>query len=364
MDGKHIDLADTNLCNFGSELELKIKKVAAEQEDEWKKTGKSVGLLIWRIEKFKVVEWPREDYGSFFDGDSYIVLHTYQKNNEGPLKFRIHMWVGLNTTKDESGTAAYKTVELDDYLGRAAVLFRETQSNESDLFLSYFPKIHILQGGVESGFRRAKSEIHQNRLYRIMFKNKTTRVIQVKLETASLNTYDAFVLDAGQVIYKWLGKKASSFEKFRAGEVSRSLDDSRKSKPKVIELEEGNDDNVEFWNLLGGKGEISCEQRVVEAAIKVDKQLLKLSDSSGKAVVDTIAKEGEVKKELLKSEDIFFLLSGSQISIWIGEKASQIEKHHAIPLAVQFLVDSGLPVNCLVTCYREGHENSYFWTLF
>ena len=39
------------------------------------------GLHVWRIEKFKVVAWPRQKYGKFFNGDSYIVLHTYHKNS-------------------------------------------------------------------------------------------------------------------------------------------------------------------------------------------------------------------------------------------------------------------------------------------
>ncbi len=42
------------------------------------------------------------------------------------------------SNKDEYGTAAYKTVEIDTFLDDAAVQHREVQNNESELFKSYF----------------------------------------------------------------------------------------------------------------------------------------------------------------------------------------------------------------------------------
>ena len=46
----------------------------------------------------------------------------------------------LPQLKDESGTAAIKSVELDDSLGGAAVQHREVQDHETTLFQSYFKK--------------------------------------------------------------------------------------------------------------------------------------------------------------------------------------------------------------------------------
>jgi len=48
--------------------------------------------------------------------------------------------LGSETSRDEAGVAAYKTVELDDALGGAPVQFREVQNHESKQFTSLFPK--------------------------------------------------------------------------------------------------------------------------------------------------------------------------------------------------------------------------------
>lgn len=49
-----------------------------DKDSAWPEAGKAPGIQIWRIEKFNVVSWPTERTGSFYDGDSYIVLHASQ----------------------------------------------------------------------------------------------------------------------------------------------------------------------------------------------------------------------------------------------------------------------------------------------
>ena len=45
-------------------------------DPEFQGAGKKEGLKIWRIEKMAVAKVPEKDYGYFFTGDSYIVLHV------------------------------------------------------------------------------------------------------------------------------------------------------------------------------------------------------------------------------------------------------------------------------------------------
>lgn len=123
----------SNLALVNSDLARKIREAASDLEPAWDGIGLDVGLHVWRIEQFKVVHWPREQYGQFHTGDSYIVLNTYRRGMAAALYFDVYIWIGSESSQDEYGTAAYKMVECDDYLGGRAVQHREVQGHESEV---------------------------------------------------------------------------------------------------------------------------------------------------------------------------------------------------------------------------------------
>jgi len=171
---KEYNLEDSNIANLGSDLDKKIREAAAKTEKAWTNAGQKVGLEIWRIEKFQVVSWPKDSHGSFFSGDSYIVLNTYKLPDSEALKWDIHFWLGKHTSQDEAGTAAYKTVELDDLLRGAPIQHREVQGHESDLFMGYFQNnIKLMEGGVDSGFKHVEPEKYRPRLLHCKGKKKS-----------------------------------------------------------------------------------------------------------------------------------------------------------------------------------------------
>ena len=90
--------------------------------------GKKAGLEMWRIEALKPVKQTKID-GKLYTGDSYILLST--KSKGGRMEHAIHFWLGAESSQDEQGVAAYKTVELDDALGGGAVQYREIQGRFS-----------------------------------------------------------------------------------------------------------------------------------------------------------------------------------------------------------------------------------------
>ena len=70
--------------------------------------GKSAGLEIWRIEDAELAPVPRETYGTFYNGDSYVALHSEELKG-GNFEYNIHFWLGEKTEQTEAGTSRHVT---------------------------------------------------------------------------------------------------------------------------------------------------------------------------------------------------------------------------------------------------------------
>jgi gelsolin len=184
------------------------------------------------------------------------VLLTYKV--EDALRWDIHFWLGEFTTLDEAGTAAYKTVELDDHLNGTPVEHREVQGSESDKFLHYFNHFIVLKGGIETGFHHVEAEDFRKRLLHVKGTTKNVVVREVTAHSSSLNRGDVFILDKGRKVFQWVGPKAGIAEKAKAAQFARALGDERGGKVEIQVLgEHDNDEHAkEFWDFLGGKADI------------------------------------------------------------------------------------------------------------
>lgn len=366
---KEYNVADSNIANLGSDLDKKVRVAAAQTEKAWTDAGKAIGLQIWRIEKFNVKSVPRETYGTFYSGDSYIVLNTYKEKESPKIKWDVHFWLGKYTTQDEAGTAAYKTVELDDLLGGEPVQHREVQGHESELFLGYFKnQIKLLDGGVDSGFKHVEPEKYRARLLHLKGK-KLVRVTEVDKSSNSLNSGDVFILDAGLHLYQWNGSSAGPKEKMKGAQLCRALDDERKGLATIHVFEEnGKDaDNKEFFDALGGKGPIksAAEGGSDDDVEKTStKRLFRLSDASGKITFTEVGVGAGVKRSLLDPNDVFILDTGAEIFAWIGKGASVGEKKQALQFATDYLTKFNRPAYLPISRILQGGENEVFEASF
>ena len=170
------------------------------------------------------------------------------------MTYALHFWEGSETSLDEAGVAAYKTVELDDSLGGSAKQYREVEGEESALFLSYFKKsggIKYVPGGCASGFHHVVRDVWETRLLHLKGK-RTVRVRQVPIARSSLNKGDVFILDAGLKIFIFNGPTCNKFEKAKGIEVAQAIDDDeRGGRAEIVHLED-DVSNAEFWGPLGG----------------------------------------------------------------------------------------------------------------
>ncbi len=59
---------------------------------------------LYLLQKFKVTTWPKEDYGKFYDGDSYIILNVSTLSlDDNRLLFVSHMLFLLSSAQTSLG---------------------------------------------------------------------------------------------------------------------------------------------------------------------------------------------------------------------------------------------------------------------
>jgi hypothetical protein len=182
----------------------------------------------------------------------------------GKLQYATHFWIGSESSQDEYGVAAEKSVELDAQLGAAGGnQYREVEGNESPLFLSYFKESGVLYlaGGHASGFNHVEKDAYETALYMVKGK-RTPKADVVPLATASLTKGDAFVLDKGLQIFIFFGPTSNVHEKMGATKVASNLREQRGGKPELIYLDDGSQ-HEDFWGPLGGYVDVSDMQDVL-----------------------------------------------------------------------------------------------------
>ncbi|XP_008052717.1 macrophage-capping protein isoform X2 [Carlito syrichta] len=313
---------------------------------------KDPGLHVWRVEKLKPVPVARESQGVFFSGDSYLVLHN------GPEELsHLHLWIGQQSSRDEQGACAVLAVHLNTLLGERPVQHREVQGNESDLFMSYFPRgLKYQEGGVESAFHKTSpgAPAAIKRLYQVKGK-KNIRATERALSWDSFNTGDCFILDLGQNIFAWCGGRSNILERNKARDLALAIRDSeRQGKAQVLgskpALKEGNPEE-----------DLTADQTNAQAAA-----LYKVSDATGQMNLTKVADASPFALELLVSDDCFVLDNGlcGKIYIWKGRKANEKERQAALQVAEGFISRMRYAPNTQVEILPQGRESAIFKQFF
>ncbi|XP_022755448.1 villin-4-like isoform X4 [Durio zibethinus] len=325
--------------------------------------GQKAGIEIWRIENFRPVPVPKLSYGKFFTGDSYVILKT-TGSKSGALRHDIHYWLGKDTTQDEAGAAAVKTVELDAALGGRAVQYREVQGHETEKFLSYFkPCIIPQEGGVTSGFKHVHEE-HKARLFVCRGKH-VVHVKEVPFARSSLNHDDIFILDTKSKIFQFNGSNSSIQERAKALEVVQYIKDTyHDGKCEVAAIEDGrlmaDAETGEFWGFFGGFAPLPRKTTTDEDKTVDSHPTKLLSVEKGQAEP---VEADSLTRVLLNTNKCYILDCGLEVFVWMGRNTSLDERKSA-SRALEELIRGSDQLKSHIIRVIEGFETVIFRSKF
>ena len=316
--------------------------------------GQTEGLEIWRIENLKPEPVDESTHGHFYEGDSYIVLKT-AITKSGGFNWDIFFWLGSESSQDEQGVAAYKTVELDDKLGGAPIQHREEQGYESEQFMQLFPSVQYLKGGVDAGFTKVERDVYEPRLLHLKGA-RSVRVSVVPIQVSSLNSGDVFIVDLGLKLIQWNGAEANKKEKAKALDVLIGIKDDERGGKATVTIYNQGEEGDDFWEALGGKGAIPA---AIDDTVHTEKKgvakLFRVSDAEGSLELTEIA-EGHLKREMLDTNDVFLMDNHAEIFVWVGRGATDDERKGGMKVANDYCVEGHRPKGTKVIKVAEGAE--------
>uniref|UniRef100_A0A670ZX91 Villin like n=1 Tax=Pseudonaja textilis TaxID=8673 RepID=A0A670ZX91_PSETE len=282
---------------------------------------------------------PAKAYGSFFEGDCYIILnHTKMQHR---FTTDLHFWIGRNASQDEQGAAAFYVTQIDDSLQGTAIQHREVQGHESAAFKSYFKKgIIYKKGGLASGFKHVETNMYNiKRLLHVKGK-KHVSATEVDLSWDNFNKGDVFLLDLGKVLIQWNGPSCNIAEKSKGMILARSIRDGERGGRAQIAVIDNEKDCPELMQIM--KATLGERNQEIREPLPDEK-----ADEHQKANDCHIIDQG-----------------GLKIYVWRGKESSKEEKNAAFSRAVGFIQAKGYPSSTNIEVVNDGAESAMFKQLF
>ncbi|MEE6467429.1 hypothetical protein FKM82_007235 [Ascaphus truei] len=318
----------------------------------------------------QMVPLPEKAYGSFFEGDCYIIL--YNKQTPSGFTTDLHYWIGKDASQDEQGAAALYTCQLDEAFGGSPIQHREVQGYESATFKSYFKSgVIYKKGGVASGFKHVETNMYNIRRLLHVKGRKHVSATEVDLSWNSFNRGDVFLLDLGKVIIQWNGPDSNKSERIKGCSLAQSIrDDERGGRAQIgiIDHEEDSPDLMQIMTAVLGTRTGQLKEAVPDE--KADEQqkanirLYHVFEKDGDLVVQELATK-PLTQDLLQHDDCHILDQGGvKIYVWRGKNSSVNEKKAAFSRAVGFIQAKGYPATTNVEVINDGAESAMFEQLF
>ncbi|WP_395239283.1 hypothetical protein, partial [Salmonella sp. s54412] len=194
--------------------------------------------------------------------------------------------------------------------------------------------------------------------FHVKGEKKNVKISEIPPYRDALEEGDVFIIDTGLLIYQWNGCRCNKDEKFKAVQYLQTIKAQRSGKPNVESLDEreiSNDHKVYHLLKSGSSGENKENE---DDSDSFPETLLKLSDEGGVMKMTTVS-EGSIPKDMLDSKDVFIADTGKELFVWIGKRASKVEKKNGLKYAHNYLKNTKHPL-ISVTVLKEGQRNDAF----
>ena len=184
-----------------------------------------------------------------------------------------------------------------------------------------------------------------------------------------MNRSDVFLLDKGLTIYIFNGPEANKYEKLKGIETANRINaDSRSGRAFVAIVEDASDStSKEFWEELGGfvsPTSLPSSEDDDEPLIKASPKLFHICNASGSVEFNSIPlPDNKLKKDLLKGEDCYMVVSNDKVYIWVGKGSTLEEKRESTVLAEKYCTENGINTKN-ISRVVEGCETSSFKSEF
>eukprot|EP00727_Mastigamoeba_balamuthi_P004659 m51a1_g14191 hypothetical protein (2124) ;mRNA; f:87444-106949 len=162
-------------------------------------------LELQRVKDDYKVAVAKQEWGQFYEGESYVLLYKYLQGNLD--KYITYFWQGRTSKILDKGKAAALTVDVAQRRRIESTQLRVTQGKETAHFLGIFGGFIVVHRGRVPETDPSNTIENQPRLYhcRVCRSGLGTRVVGVPAVESSLDSNDWFVLRTVNTVYVWIG---------------------------------------------------------------------------------------------------------------------------------------------------------------
>lgn len=340
-------------------LDAKMKAVNSDVDEGGK-------VRVWRVEGITRVTMNKTICGQFYSSNCYILLYAYTPQGM-PEKYILLYWIGLNSSRDDRGSAAILTKYIADSLDGKKLIVRVVEGQEPPYLRRLFRgSLMIHRGSSPSAVEEApkkknslldafsmksKSEKGVNaveQLSRVLLNSKakggnvpalyayvgttalTLYSLQVPLEASSLNSVDNFVLYSGNFAYIRVANPTHKDTIIKLAE-SKLRDIDGKAEFDTIAFNAGSEPE-DFWSKLGGKASVNKQSSYLNKPKARHPRLYHATARSGAFRVSEVE---YFKRTDLFDDEVFILDVFDVIICWVGAAVSTQENDLAVDYAMR-----------------------------